>query len=93
AVIFGSGNSITPDLISFTPAGIEEIENQDRRSQKQFRLSKTGTEYICNLLSKHNGNVMRAAKELGISKISLYSFMKKRNIDVNKYRLGFDEHG
>ena len=43
-------------------------------------------DYIIKALSKTSGNISKAARELGISRVTLYDLMNKLKIEVKKYR-------
>ena len=43
-------------------------------------------EYIDRALEKTGGNISRAARELGISRVTLYDLLNKLNIKISDYR-------
>jgi DNA-binding NtrC family response regulator len=43
-------------------------------------------EYIRKALTKHKGNVKRAAEEIGTSRPTFYDLMNKHQIDQSRYK-------
>ena len=43
-------------------------------------------EYINMALNRSKGNISKAARELGISRVTLYELMNKFQIEAKKYR-------
>lgn len=73
-----SGNS----LISTEDLGLEISKENPANSLKEAR-EELDVKFIKEALAKNKGNVSRAAKELGISRVSLYDLMKKYGINAN----------
>jgi transcriptional regulator of acetoin/glycerol metabolism len=44
-------------------------------------------------LEKSLGVVVHAAGELGVDRRTLYNYLKRERIDVNRFRRGFGGHG
>jgi two-component system NtrC family response regulator len=74
AVILTLGNKINPyDL------GLEEYDAGKRLTLQEVR-EKTETRHIQEALKRHNGNITNAAKDLGVSRTTLYDIMEKYRI-------------
>jgi DNA-binding NtrC family response regulator len=89
AVIFCGTDTITPDLIRFAEAVEAPPPQKARRRRSPFRMALTDREYITGLLEQHNGVVINVARELGISKVTLYKYLKDNKIDADEFRRGF----
>lgn len=76
ALIFTTNNIITPDLL---PALI--TEEADGTHNKAATPDDTEKELIIAALRLYNGNITRAAKDLGISRNTLYKRIYKYRID------------
>lgn len=87
AVIFCDGNLIDHEDIQFVSS--LEIKERTRKRLPGFHLSKTDPSRIRELLEKHNGRLALAAKDMGVTRMALYHFLRKHNIDVNDYREGY----
>ena len=48
--------------------------------------------YINMALNRTKGNISQAARELGISRVTLYDFLSRFNIEVNDYRKHIYQH-
>lgn len=91
AITLSSSELITPsDLHILLPSG-EDSRNQETDFEGDLRVERLRErvegeyvrrekEYIVKALHKHQGNQSRAAQELGISRTSLWSKMKKYDI-------------
>jgi DNA-binding NtrC family response regulator len=86
-VVFCTGEYVTEDLIVFSDA------QEPSAPRGRFSLAKTDVNVVKGLLEKHNGNVTRAAAELGVSRVGLYYYLKKKNVDVEGCRKGFGSAG
>ncbi len=72
AIILCEGNKLTPEdfLLSTSRGNTTDEEDILNLSEMEKRL-------ILKALDKHNGNVTRAAKELGIDRLALYRRLQK----------------
>lgn len=70
-------------LISAKDLGLELGKNNQARLLKEAR-EQLDIRFIQEALAKSKGNVQRAAKEIGISRVSFYDLMKKYAISVEK---------
>jgi two-component system NtrC family response regulator len=76
AVIMAEGPLITRDDLGLTPAGVETEDNIN------LRLARDAAEYrvMVKALGRVNGNILRAAELLGISRPTLYDLMNHHGI-------------
>jgi two-component system response regulator HydG len=77
AVIMSEEDSIGENDLLFSP-----IENQlpVMTEETDFRLSTVERNAILKVIEKHNGNITRAAKELGLTRTALYRRLSKYEI-------------
>lgn len=80
AVIMSQSN-----FISCTDLGLNEDELPQKETLVEI-VDSVQKEYIIKALSKTSGNISKAARELGISRVTLYDLMNKLKIEVKKYR-------
>ncbi len=75
AITFTNGTAITPADIGFDETSTEpmSLDMKDARTNLDVTL-------INKAIKKHNGNIKRAAADLGITRPTLYSLMKKYGI-------------
>jgi sigma-54 dependent transcriptional regulator, acetoin dehydrogenase operon transcriptional activator AcoR len=73
AVIFTEGEILLPEVL---PASIGEAATMARPAV-EGSLRKYEADHICDALTRHGGNVTQVAKELGISRNTLYNRLKK----------------
>ncbi len=77
-IIMSDGNELTPDEIIFSPI---ESSNQTISSQSdETKLSNIEKNTILRVIEKNNGNITKAAKELGITRTALYRRLGKYEI-------------
>jgi two-component system, NtrC family, response regulator HydG len=77
AVIMSEGNTIqVEDLFFLAQKSSPTPEPQD----KSFNLDDVEKSVIDKVLQKHNGNISQAAKELGLTRASLYRRLEKYGI-------------
>lgn len=74
AVIMLEGNSIAAKDIIFSP--IEAAKNVDKEL-KTLNLGAVEKNTILKVIDKHNGNISKAARELGITRTALYRRLSK----------------
>jgi two-component system, NtrC family, response regulator HydG len=76
AVIMADGQALTARDIIFSP-----IESAPLPSEEvQTNLSAVEKNTILRVIEKHNGNISKAAKELGITRTALYRRLSKYDI-------------
>jgi two-component system response regulator HydG len=77
AVIMSEDDTISENDLIFSP-----IENQlpSMSEETDFRLSTVERNAILKVIEKHNGNITRAAKELGLTRTALYRRLSKYEI-------------
>lgn len=77
AIIMSEGNTITPGDLLFSP--IENV-NQNSVQSDDLKLSSLEKNTIMHVIEKNNGNISKAAKELGITRTALYRRLSKYDI-------------
>ncbi len=77
AVIMGDGPVITAKDLIFSPieSVVEPVDDGG-----DLKLSAVEKSTILRVIEKHNGNISRAAKELGLTRTALYRRLSKYNI-------------
>lgn len=77
AVIMGDASVITARDLIFSPieTAVEPIDDAG-----DLKLSAVEKSTIMRVIEKHNGNISRAAKELGLTRTALYRRLSKYNI-------------
>ncbi len=77
AVIMGDGPVITAKDLIFSPieSAVEPMDDGG-----DLKLSAVEKSTILRVIEKHNGNISRAAKELGLTRTALYRRLSKYNI-------------
>jgi len=70
------------DMISESDLIFSSLENQlqDEDNIADFRLSTVERNAIQKVIEKHNGNITKAAKELGLTRTALYRRLSKYDI-------------
>lgn len=77
AVIMLEGNRLTAADLIFSP--IESVNSTDRQIE-DTNLENLEKNTIMRVIEKHQGNISRAAKELGITRTALYRRLSKYDI-------------
>lgn len=74
AVIMAEGETLTAEDLIFSP-----IENavQEAAETRDMNLGVVEKNTILRVIEKHNGNISKAAKELGITRTALYRRLSK----------------
>lgn len=72
AIILADGNKLTPDDFLLQPTKSISPGNDDI-----LDISEMEKRLILKALDKHNGNVTRAAKDLGLDRLALYRRLQK----------------
>ncbi len=77
AVIMAEGNKLTAADLIFSP--IESV-NTKTQAEDDTNLENLEKNTIMKVIEKHQGNISRAAKELGITRTALYRRLSKYDI-------------
>jgi len=77
AVIMSEGEELKASDIIFSP--LETVRTNDDE-EGDLKLSNLEKNTILKVIEKHNGNISRAAKELGITRTALYRRLSKYEI-------------
>ena len=71
------GDVIEADDLIFSPI---ETANMSQNVENDLRLSTIEKSTIVKVIEKHNGNITKAAKELGLTRTALYRKLSKHDI-------------
>jgi transcriptional regulator of acetoin/glycerol metabolism len=77
AVIMADGDSLQAGDLLFSP--IESFSGDDKEPA-EMKLSAIEKNTILRVIEKHNGNITKAAKELGLTRTALYRRLSKYDI-------------
>ncbi|MDN3583327.1 sigma-54-dependent transcriptional regulator [Mucilaginibacter flavus] len=77
AVIMADENTLRPDDLIFS---ILETATDNTVNDDNIQLSTLEKNAILKVIEKHNGNITRAAKELGLTRTALYRRLSKYDI-------------
>jgi DNA-binding NtrC family response regulator len=77
AVIMAEGSVLEPDDILFSPLETTTVEEEEVLHTNLGTLEKNT---ILKVIEKNNGNISKAAKELGITRTALYRRLSKYDI-------------
>jgi two-component system response regulator HydG len=77
AVIMADGESLQAEDIIFSPI---ETAKQQAEEKIDLKLSSVEKNAILRVIEKHNGNITKAAKELGLTRTALYRRLTKYDI-------------
>lgn len=77
AVIMAEGEVLHAEDLIFSP--IEKTKD-DAEEQQDFTLTNVEKNTILRVIEKHNGNITKAAKELGLTRTALYRRLTKYDI-------------
>ncbi|HWB93238.1 MAG TPA: sigma-54 dependent transcriptional regulator [Puia sp.] len=79
AVIMAEGDVLQPKDLIFSP--IESaMPKKDEAQDLDLKLSTIEKNAILKVIEKHNGNISKAAKELGLTRTALYRRLSKYDI-------------
>jgi len=78
AVIMAEGDTLSADDIIFSP--IEQSLEQPAVNGSNHNLTEIEKHTIMKVVEKHNGNISKAAKELGLTRTALYRRLSKYDI-------------
>ncbi len=77
AITFTEGGVITPEALGLEAHGkTQSLDLKEAREEVEMRL-------IRQAISKNNGNITRAAEDLGLTRPTLHHLIKKYNITTN----------
>src|SRR5436190_13645751 len=77
AVIMADGNVLQPKDLIFSPI---EIPSPSQNEPAELKLSAIEKNTILKVIEKHNGNITKAAKELGLTRTALYRRLSKYDL-------------
>ena len=77
-IIMSEGHDIKPEEIIFSP--IESNHQESLAETDETRLSNIEKNTILRVIEKNNGNISKAARELGITRTALYRRLSKYEI-------------
>ena len=77
AVIMADENVLQPKDLIFSPI---EIPSASDNEPSELKLSAIEKNTILKVIEKHNGNITKAAKELGLTRTALYRRLSKYDI-------------
>ncbi|MEO6405210.1 MAG: sigma-54 dependent transcriptional regulator [Ferruginibacter sp.] len=77
AVIMAEGNCLEPDDIIFSPIESSVLKEEE---DGDLKLSTIEKNTILRVIEKYNGNISKAAKELGITRTALYRRLSKYDL-------------
>ncbi len=78
AVIMADSNELQAQDLIFSP--IESSTSEMKHSPEDSNLSEMEKNTILRVIDKHNGNISKAAKELGLTRTALYRRLNKYDI-------------
>lgn len=78
AIIMSDKNVLQPRDLIFSP--IESAPIEDAEQKADLNLSSIEKSAILQVIEKHNGNITKAAKELGLTRTALYRRLSKYDI-------------
>ncbi|HVY76841.1 MAG TPA: sigma-54 dependent transcriptional regulator [Puia sp.] len=78
AVIMCDGDEIKPEDIIFSP--LETVKEAEDPDDRDLTLSTIEKNTILKVIEKHQGNISRAARELGLTRTALYRRLSKYDI-------------
>jgi two-component system, NtrC family, response regulator HydG len=78
AVIMAENDVLKAKDIIFSP--LESVKESDDDEPKDLKLSTIEKNTILQVIEKYNGNITKAAKELGITRTALYRRLSKYDI-------------
>lgn len=80
AVIMSNSSVLQPEDFDFTASRKEMKEDNAEIMLDQYNLDEVEKILIRKVLSKYNGNITQAAKELGLTRSSLYRRLEKHGL-------------
>lgn len=76
AIIMSEGNTLSPDDFFFL---VQKVESSND-AVDNFNLDEVEKNVITKAINKHSGNISKAAKELGLTRASLYRRLEKHGL-------------
>ena len=76
AVIMSEGNTLSPEDFFFLTSNPQA----DDINMENYNLESVEKSVIQRAINKHNGNISKAAKELGLTRASLYRRLEKHGL-------------
>ena len=76
-MIMSEGETLSADDLIFSP--IESVPEKEEEP-KDLNLSAVEKNTILQVIEKHNGNISKAARELGLTRTALYRRLSKYDI-------------
>lgn len=95
-VLLSPGDVIHPEDIEWrsSPASdclvTEEVTRLPYKEAKKVLLKRFHSEYLSETLSRHNGNITRAAKDCGLERQALQQIMRRYGIRARESQLSED---
>jgi two-component system, NtrC family, response regulator HydG len=77
ALIMSEEKTLSAEDLIFSPI---ELAVSEKETPKDLNLSSVEKNTILRVIEKHNGNISRAAKELGLTRTALYRRLSKYDI-------------
>ncbi len=77
AVIMSEGNTLNPEDFFFLN---QKSDGQESSTGNNFNLDEVEKNVIQKAIDKHGGNISKAAKELGLTRASLYRRLEKHGL-------------
>jgi two-component system response regulator HydG len=77
AVIMADGNVLQTNDLIFSPIESSIVVDSE---PDELKLSSVEKNTILRVIEKHNGNITKAAKELGLTRTALYRRLSKYDI-------------
>jgi len=77
AVIMSEGNTLNPEDFFFLN---QKSDGQESSAGDNFNLDEVEKNVIQKAIDKHSGNISKAAKELGLTRASLYRRLEKHGL-------------
>jgi transcriptional regulator with PAS, ATPase and Fis domain len=80
AVILSSKPTLQAEDFFFSADSSKQSENQEELHIEKYDLEEVEKLLIRKVLKKHNGNISKAAGDLGLTRASLYRRLEKYDI-------------
>lgn len=77
AVIMADGSVLEAEDLIFSPIEASSVPDME---PNELKLSAVEKNTILRVIEKHNGNITKAAKELGLTRTALYRRLSKYDI-------------
>jgi DNA-binding NtrC family response regulator len=91
AVLFSHGEFIEANAIHLQSGAAAPSPAPGRKPHSAFQMDLTDRDYVTSLLKEHAGRVNQVAAALGVSRMTLYRYLKKTGIDSKTFRRGFGQ--